>query len=108
VRAGKETVAFQLQITAGLTAGLTGVSVSISPLTGPGTTITFDNAQKSAAPRFLEAYLPESYPGPGNRAILPVQEIFPIHSSPSTILTTQAMGRWQFQLPDKQHPRWHI
>jgi hypothetical protein len=69
--AGRETVAFQLMITAGASAALSNVSVTISPLTGPGTTITSDNTQGSAVTRYLEGYIPETYPGPTNQTFSP-------------------------------------
>jgi hypothetical protein len=76
--AGRETVAFQLQVTAGSNAGVSGVTVTISPLTGPGATITSDNTQQSSVTRFLEGYIPESYGGPDTGSInLPITGNFP-------------------------------
>jgi len=74
--AGRETVAFQLFITAGTSTNLSSVAVEISPLTGPGTTISSDNTQGSAVLRYLEGYIPETYAGSGN-VQLPVSGNFP-------------------------------
>ncbi len=80
--AGRETVAFQLMITAGSGTALSNVSVNISPLTGSGTTITSDNTQGSAVTRYLEGYIPETYPGAtgdigSDTILLPVSGNFP-------------------------------
>ncbi len=62
--AGRETVSFQVFITAntGAGAGLTGVTVDVSPLSGSGT-LTSDNTQTSNVTRYLEGYLPYSTGG---------------------------------------------
>jgi hypothetical protein len=72
--AGRETVAFQLMISAGTSVALSNVSVNVSPLAGPGTAITSDNTQTSAITRYLEGYIPESYSG---GVALPVSGNFP-------------------------------
>ncbi len=72
--AGRETIAFQLMITAGASTALSNVSVNVSPLTGPGTTITSDNTQTSAITRYLEGYIPETY---SSGVALPVSGNFP-------------------------------
>ncbi len=57
--AGRETVSFQIFITAntGANAALSGVTVDVSPLSGSGT-LTSDNTQTSNVTRYLEGYLP--------------------------------------------------
>jgi len=60
--AGRETVAFQLFITAPATSTLSGVSVAITSLTGPGT-LTSDNTGTSNVTRYLEGYVPYSCTG---------------------------------------------
>ncbi|MHB8302291.1 MAG: glycoside hydrolase domain-containing protein [Acidobacteriaceae bacterium] len=59
--AGRETVSFQIFISAGASAnsGLSDVSVAVSPLSGPGT-LTSDNTGKSDVTRYLEGYIPYS------------------------------------------------
>ena len=57
--AGRETISFQIFITAG--TALSNVSVDISPLGGAGT-LTADNTQTSDITRYLEGYIPYSYP----------------------------------------------
>ena len=61
--AGRETVSFQLFITAPAATPLSSVSVAINPLTGPGTTLTSDNTGTSAVTRYLEGYVPYSCTG---------------------------------------------
>jgi Chitobiase/beta-hexosaminidase C-terminal domain/IPT/TIG domain/Family of unknown function (DUF6067) len=61
--AGRETVAFQLFITAPTATALSDVSVTITPLTGPGTTFTSDNTGNSKVTRYLEGYVPYSCAG---------------------------------------------
>ncbi|MHB2007481.1 MAG: glycoside hydrolase domain-containing protein [Acidobacteriaceae bacterium] len=62
--AGRETVSFQIFITAGpgANAGLSDVSVAVSPLSGPGT-LTSDNTQTSNVTRYLEGYVPYTSTG---------------------------------------------
>jgi hypothetical protein len=60
--AGRETVAFQIFITAPAASTLTSVSVGITSLTGPGT-LTSDNTGKSNVTRYLEGYVPYSCTG---------------------------------------------
>jgi len=57
--AGRETVSFQIFITANTGAGaaLSDVAVDVTPLSGPGT-LTSDNTQTSNITRYLEGYLP--------------------------------------------------
>ncbi len=57
--AGRETISFQVFITAGVGANsaLTDVSVNVSPLSGPGT-LTSDNTQESNVTRYLDGYVP--------------------------------------------------
>ena len=66
--AGRETISFQVYVTAGVGTGsaLSDVNLAVSPLSGPGTTITSDNTGSSSVTRFLEGYLPYSSPGPSN------------------------------------------
>lgn len=63
--AGRETVSFQVFITAGVgsSAALSKVSLSVTPLIGPGV-LTSDNSGKSAVTRYLEGYIPYTSPGP--------------------------------------------
>ena len=56
--AGRETVSFQLFISAG--SALSGVSVTVSPLTGSSSTLTSDNTGTSNVTRYLEGYVPYS------------------------------------------------
>ncbi len=56
---GRETVSFQLFISASSKAALSHVSVNVSPLTGAGT-LTSDNTGKSDVTRYLEGYVPYS------------------------------------------------
>jgi hypothetical protein len=60
--AGRETVSFQVFISAGKGTGaaLSDVNVTVSPLTGAGTTLTSDNTNNSNVNRYLEGYLPYS------------------------------------------------
>lgn len=60
---GRETVSFQVFITAGPSTALSGVTVGVTPLTGPGTAISSDNTQTSAVTRYLEGYIPYTNPG---------------------------------------------
>ena len=55
--AGRETVSFQIFISASAKAALSHVSVAVSPLTGPGT-LTSDNSGRSNVTRYLEGYVP--------------------------------------------------
>ena len=57
--AGRETVSFQLFISASAKTALSHVSVTVSPLTGAGT-LTSDNTGKSNVTRYLEGYVPYS------------------------------------------------
>ncbi|MGA9958176.1 MAG: glycoside hydrolase domain-containing protein, partial [Acidobacteriaceae bacterium] len=57
--AGRETVSFQVFISASAKAALSQVSVTVSPLTGAGT-LTSDNSGKSNVTRYLEGYVPYS------------------------------------------------
>jgi hypothetical protein len=59
---GRETVAFQIFITAPAASTLTSVSVAITSLTGPGT-LTSDNTGNSNVTRYLEGYVPYSCTG---------------------------------------------
>ena len=59
---GRETVAFQIFITAPAASALTSVSVNITPLTGPGT-LSSDNTATSNVTRYLEGYVPYSCTG---------------------------------------------
>jgi hypothetical protein len=61
--AGRETVSFQLFITAPAATTLSDVSVTITPLTGSGATLTSDNTGTSAVTRYLEGYVPYSCSG---------------------------------------------
>ncbi len=61
--AGRETVSFQLFISASASAGLSDVSVAVSPLTGAGT-LTSDNTGSSNVTRYLEGYVPYSGSNP--------------------------------------------
>ena len=61
--AGRETVSFQLFITAPAATTLSDVSVAITPLTGPGATLTSDNTGTSNVTRYLEGYVPYSCTG---------------------------------------------
>jgi hypothetical protein len=61
--AGRETVAFQLFITAPAATTLSDVSVTITSLTGPGATLTSDNTGTSEVTRYLEGYVPYSCTG---------------------------------------------
>lgn len=65
--AGRETISFQVFISAGVgsNSALSDVSVAVSPLTGAGT-ITSDNTGTSNVTRYLEGYLP--YNGVNARA----------------------------------------
>ncbi len=56
--AGRETVSFQVFITAPAATALSDVSVTIAPLAGPGATLTSDNTGTSAVTRYLEGYVP--------------------------------------------------
>ncbi len=60
--AGRETVAFQIFITAPAASSLSDVSVGITSLTGPGT-LTSDNTGTSNVTRYLEGYVPYSCTG---------------------------------------------
>ncbi|MHB1441078.1 MAG: glycoside hydrolase domain-containing protein, partial [Cuniculiplasma sp.] len=66
--AGRETVSFQVFITAAPSSvnssALTGVTVGVTPLAGPGTTLTSDNTQTSNVLRYLEGYIPYTYTNP--------------------------------------------
>ncbi len=55
--AGRETVSFQVFISAGASSPLSDVSVAITPLSGPGTAITSDNTGTSSVTRYLEGYV---------------------------------------------------
>jgi hypothetical protein len=57
--AGRETVSFQVFISAGVgsNSALSDVSVAVSPLSGAGT-LTSDNTQTSNVTRYLEGYVP--------------------------------------------------
>jgi hypothetical protein len=57
--AGRETVSFQLFLSASASAALSHVSVTVSPLTGAGT-LTSDNTGSSNVTRYLEGYVPYS------------------------------------------------
>ena len=57
--AGRETVSFQLFISASTSAAVNAVSVTVSPLTGAGT-LTSDNTGTSNVTRYLEGYVPYS------------------------------------------------
>jgi len=61
--AGRETVSFQLFITAPAATTLSDITVTVNPLTGPGTTLTSDNTGNSAVTRYLEGYVPYSCTG---------------------------------------------
>jgi len=65
--AGRETVSFQVFITAAPgsvnPSALTGVTVGVTPLAGPGTTLTSDNTQTSNVLRYLEGYVPYTAAG---------------------------------------------
>jgi hypothetical protein len=61
--AGRETVSFQLFITAPAATTLSDVSVTISPLSGSGATLTSDNTGTSQVTRYLEGYVPYSCTG---------------------------------------------
>jgi len=61
--AGRETVSFQLFITAPAATTLSDVSVTIAPLAGPGATLTSDNTGTSEVTRYLEGYVPYSCTG---------------------------------------------
>jgi len=61
--AGRETVSFQLFITAPAATTLSDVSVTIAPLTGAGATLTSDDTGTSAVTRYLEGYVPYSCTG---------------------------------------------
>jgi hypothetical protein len=61
--AGRDTVAFQLFITAPAATTLSDVSVTITPLTGPGATLTSDDTGTSEVTRYLEGYVPYSCTG---------------------------------------------
>lgn len=69
--AGRETVSFQVFISAGPSANsaLSDVSVSITPLFGPGV-LTSNNTGKSDVTRYLEGYVPYTTPGPSYPANL--------------------------------------
>ena len=71
--AGRETVSFQVFITAAPgsvnPSALTGVTVGVTPLAGPGTALTSDNTQASNVLRFLEGYLPYTKGGPASLQI---------------------------------------
>ena len=66
--AGRETVSFQVYVSAGVGANsaLGSVNLTVSPLNGPGATITSDNTGSSAVNRYLEGYVPYTSPGPNN------------------------------------------
>ncbi len=85
--AGRETVSFQVFITAGLgtNAALSGVSVAVTPLAGPGTTLTSTNTncadtstvnpnctQISNVNRYLEGYIPYTSGGAGSPASMQI------------------------------------
>jgi hypothetical protein len=55
--AGRETVSFQLFLSAGPSSALSQVSITVSPLTGAGT-LTSDNTGTSSVTRYLEGYVP--------------------------------------------------
>ncbi len=57
--AGRETVSFQVFISASASTALGAVSVTVSPLTGAGT-LTSDNTGTSNVTRYLEGYIPYS------------------------------------------------
>jgi hypothetical protein len=62
---GRETISFQVFISAGVgtNSALSDVSVAVSPLTGAGT-LTSDNTQTSNVTRYLEGYVPYTSQGP--------------------------------------------
>src|ERR1039458_7161168 len=64
--AGRETVSFQVYLTGvlGATSALGSVILLVSPLNGPGSTITSDNTGASGVTRYLEGYVPYTSPGP--------------------------------------------
>ena len=64
--AGRETVSFQVYVTAGVGANsaLSSVNLAVSALSGPGATITSDNTGSSSVTRYLEGYVPYTSPGP--------------------------------------------
>ncbi|MDQ2832575.1 MAG: DUF6067 family protein [Acidobacteriota bacterium] len=64
---GRETVSFQIFISAGVgsNSALSNVTVAVSPLSGPGT-LTSDNTQTSNVTRYLEGYVPYTSPGTQN------------------------------------------
>ena len=63
--AGRETVSFQVYVAAGMGANsaLGSVNLTVSPLNGPGATITSDNTGNSVITRYLEGYVPYTSPG---------------------------------------------
>jgi hypothetical protein len=63
---GRETVSFQVYLTAGASSNsaLSAVNLVVSPLSGPGASITSDNSGSSSVTRFLEGYVPYTAPGP--------------------------------------------
>ena len=64
--ARRETISFQVFISANASSSVRNVSVTISPVTGPGT-LTSDNTQTSNVTRYLEGYVPYYCPGTGSR-----------------------------------------
>ncbi len=61
---GRETISFQVFISAGVgsNSALSDVSVAVSPLSGAGT-LTSDDTQTSNVTRYLEGYVPYTSPG---------------------------------------------
>ncbi len=90
--AGRETVSFQVFITAGLgtSAALSGVSVAVTSLSGPGTALTSNNTncadtstvnsnctQISNVNRYLEGYIPYTSGGAGSPASMQISGDMP-------------------------------
>jgi hypothetical protein len=62
---GRETVSFQVYVTAGVGANsaLGSVNLVVSPLSSSGANITSDNSGSSSVTRYLEGYIPYTAPG---------------------------------------------
>ena len=77
--AGRETVSFQVFITAGLgaSAALSNVTVDVTPLVNGSATLTSDNTQASNVLRFLEGYIPYTSGGAGSPASMQISGDMP-------------------------------
>jgi hypothetical protein len=102
---GRETVAFQIFITAPAASTLSSVSVDITSLSGPGT-LTSDNTGTSNVTRYLEGYVP--YSCTGKTAIGCVQATGSIPDPLIQCAAGNDPGRVGGYLDSRQPDRWNL